>query len=170
MGLTGFSTFVLVNNVRVSLMAFALGVTFGLGTALLLAYNGLLLGGVAGLAVEAGNGDLLLAALMAHGVLELTCIVVGGGAGLALGRAMLRPGTRSRKAALAAEAGHAFTIAAATVPWLVVAGLVEGFVSRVGLGPVPTTVIGLVLGGVFWGLFWWRGWAPYRRERLLAAR
>jgi len=169
-GLAGFSTYVLVNNIRVSLLAFALGVTFGVGTAVLLAYNGVLLGGLSGLAVASGNGGLLVAAVAAHGVLELTCIVIGAGAGLSLARAMLRPGHLTRRAALAAEAVPAFVIAAATAPWLILAGLVEGYVSRVGLGPVPTTIIGLALGSVFWGLYLWRGWLPQRRARRLAER
>ena len=169
-GLAGFSTYVLVNNIRVSLMAFALGVTWGLGTAALVGYNGVLLGGLSGLAIAAGNGGLLAAAVFAHGILELTCIVVGAGAGLAVARAMLRPGHRTRREALTAEALPALTIAAATAPWLVLAGLVEGYVSRIGLGPGPTALFGIALGGLFWGLFWWRGWLPYRRARRLAAR
>jgi hypothetical protein len=76
----------------------------------------------------------------------------------------------TRRAALAAEAVPALTIAAATAPWLVLAGLVEGYVSRVGLGPVSTTIIGLILGGLFWGLYLWRGWLPQRRARRLAVR
>jgi uncharacterized membrane protein SpoIIM required for sporulation len=169
-GLAGFSTFVFTNNIRVALLAFSLGVTWGAGTALLLAYNGVLFGGLTGLAIGAGNGDLLVAAVAAHGMLELTCIVVGAGAGLALARAMLRPGTLTRREALTAEAPKALAIAGATIPWLVVAGLVEGYVSRVGLGPGPTTVVGLALAGAFWGLFVWRGWLPYRRARRLAVR
>ena len=169
-GLAGFSTFVFTNNIRVALLAFSLGVTWGAGTGLLLGYNGVLLGGLAGLAIEAGNGGLLVAAVAAHGIIELSCIVVGAGAGLALARAMLRPGTMTRRAALAVEAPKSLAIAGAPIPWLVVAGLVEGYVSRVGLGPGPTTVVGLTLGGLFWGLFLWRGWLPYRRARRLAVR
>lgn len=156
-GLAGFSTFVMINNIRVALLAFALGITFGIGTAYLIASNGLILGVVTGLALNAGNGDLMLAAIAAHGVLELSCIVIAGAAGLSIGRAMLRPGKKTRRAALTAETGQAFRIAGGTAPWLVVAGLVEGYVSRVGLGPVPTTVIGLTIGVVFWGLVVWRG-------------
>jgi uncharacterized membrane protein SpoIIM required for sporulation len=156
-GLTGFSTFVFANNARVALLSFALGITYGLGTALVLVQNGLILGGVTGLAADAGNLDLLVAAVVAHGVLELSCIVVAGGAGLGLARAILRPGDRTRRRSLADEAVPAFQIAAGTAAWLALAGVVEGFVSRVGLGPVPTTVVGLVLGGVFWALVAWRG-------------
>jgi uncharacterized membrane protein SpoIIM required for sporulation len=169
-GLAGFSTYVFVNNVRVALTAFALGVTWGIGTALLVGYNAVLLGGLTGVAILSGNGDLLVAAVLAHGVLELTCIVVGAGAGLSMARAMLRPGTRTRRAALAAEAPKALAIAGGTIPWLVLAGLVEGFVSRIGLGPAPTTVVGLALGALFLGVYVWRGWLPYRRARLLAVR
>jgi uncharacterized membrane protein SpoIIM required for sporulation len=160
LGLAGFSTYVMVNNIRVSLGAFALGITFGLGTGYLLLFNGLLLGGVVGLAIGAGNGGLMLAAIAAHGPLELTCIVVGGAGGLSLGWAMLRPGRLTRRQALTSEAAAAFRIAGGTIPWLFLAGLIEGYISRVGLGPAPTTVIGIGVGAVFWMLLVWRGKAP----------
>jgi uncharacterized membrane protein SpoIIM required for sporulation len=169
-GLAGFSTYVFVNNIRVTLVAFVLGITAGIGTAWLVGYNGFLLGGLTGLAISAGNGGLLAAAVLAHGILELTCIVVGAGAGFSLARAILRPGQASRRAALGKEAVPALAIAGATLPWLILAGLVEGFVSRIGLGPLPTALVGLTLGAAFWGLFYWRGWLPQRRARRLAAR
>jgi uncharacterized membrane protein SpoIIM required for sporulation len=156
-GLAGFSTFIMINNIRVALLAFALGITFGLGTAYLVASNGLILGVVTGLALNAGNGEVMLAAIAAHGVLELSCIVIAGAAGLSVGRALLRPAKKSRRAALTAEMSQAFRIAGGTAPWLILAGLIEGYVSRVGLGPVPTTIVGLAVGGIFWGLLVWRG-------------
>lgn len=159
-GLIGFSTAVLTNNVRVTLLAFALGVVWGIGTGYVLASNGLVLGAVAGLAVEAGNGRLLAAAVMAHGILELSCVVVGGAAGLSLGRALLRPGWLTRRASLAAEAPAAVQIAAGTALWLVLAGFVEGFAGRTGLSWLPTTAIGLALGGLYWGVALRRGRTP----------
>ncbi len=156
-GLAGFSTFVLVNNIRVALTAFVGGVAWGVGTALLIGYNGLLFGALAGLAAQAGNLALLGRATLAHGTLELSCIVVAGAAGISLGRAILRPGHHTRREALAREAPPALQIAAGTAPWLVVAGLVEGYASRVGLSLLVTALIGAVLGGGFWALLWWRG-------------
>jgi uncharacterized membrane protein SpoIIM required for sporulation len=156
-GLAGFSTFVLTNNIRVALTAFVAGVTWGVGTALLIGYNGALFGALTGLAAGAGNLRLLGEATLAHGILEFTCIVVSGAAGLSLGRAILRPGHLRRVESLGREARLALQIAAGTAPWLVVAGLVEGYASRVGLGLVPTAIIGLLLGGGFWLLLWWRG-------------
>lgn len=159
-GLAGFSTFVLVNNIRVAFTAFVAGISWGVGTALLVGYNGLLFGGLTGLAAEAGNLSLLGEATLAHGILELSCIVVAGGAGLSLGRAMLRPGHLTRREAMAREGRRSLLIAAGTAPWLVVAGLVEGYASRIGLPFLPTALIGIVLGGIFWGLMWWRGRTP----------
>lgn len=157
LGIAAFSTYVLVNNIRVTLTAFALGVTFGVGTGFILAYNGAILGAVAGLAIGAGNGELLVAATSGHGILEFSCILVGGGAGLAMGRALLRPGTRTRGAALAAEAKDAALLALGTAPWLALAGFVEGYVGRTGLDATTTLVVGVATGLVYWGLVTGRG-------------
>ncbi len=161
-GLLGFSSFVMVNNIRVTLTAFVLGVTWGLGTAWVVLQNGLILGGLTGLAVGAGNTRLLLAAVGAHGLLELSCIVVGAGSGFALARAILRPGEGTRREALAREARSAAMIAVGTVPWLVLAGLLEGFGSRTGLDAPAASAIGLLFGGGFWVLVAWRGSEPRR--------
>lgn len=156
-GLVGFSTFVLTNNIRVTLVAFALGVTWGVGTAWVLVQNGVILGALAGLAVTSGNGRVFVAAVIAHGILELSCIVIGGASGLALGRAILRPGSRTRREALGEEATAAVLLALGTSAWLVLAGFIEGFASRTGLSWLPTTIIGLGVGAVFWGLVVVRG-------------
>jgi uncharacterized membrane protein SpoIIM required for sporulation len=152
--LVGFSTFVMSNNIRVTLLAFVFGLTFGLLSSFILANNGLILGALAALTFQAGNGRLFVAAVAAHGILELSCIVIGGGCGLALGKAMLRPGTRTRVEAMADEARATALIFLGTAPWLVVAGVLEGFVSRTGTGWVPSLVIGLVIGGFFWWMVW----------------
>jgi uncharacterized membrane protein SpoIIM required for sporulation len=119
--------------------------------------NGMLLGAVAGLAVGAGNGRPFFELVTAHGVLELSCIVVAGAAGLRVGWALVHPGYRRRGAALREEARAAIEIILGTAAWLVVAGLVEGFVTPAGLGLGPVLVIGLGLGALFWGLVAWRG-------------
>jgi uncharacterized membrane protein SpoIIM required for sporulation len=156
-GIVAFSLYVMTNNIRVTLLSFALGITWGLGTVFVVAQNGLVLGGVAGLAAAYGNADVFIAAVAAHGILELSCIVVGGGAGLSVGKAILRPGTRTRRAALASEAVSAARVALGTAPWLVIAGLLEGFASRTGRGPVFAVLVGVVVGGGYWFLAFWRG-------------
>jgi uncharacterized membrane protein SpoIIM required for sporulation len=148
--LTAFSTAVLVNNIRVTVLAFALGITFGLGTAAVTSYNGLILGAVAGLGVGAGNSALLVEAIAAHGILELSCIVVAAYAGLSLASGLVAPGLRPRRVALRDEATTAVKIIVGTAPWLILAGFVEGFVSRTGTTAGPAVVIGVALGGGYW--------------------
>ena len=166
-----FSSLVLTNNIQVTFMAFAAGIAFGLGTALVLVFNGLILGAVGGLTVSAGHGDYFVELVAAHGVLELSCIVVAGAAGLRLGWAIVDPGRMARVEALVNEARRSVEIVLGTAPWLVLAGLIEGFVSRGGVAAGPVAVVGLALGGLYWALVAWRGRpAPAAAPALTPAR
>jgi len=147
-----FSSSILTNNIRVSLLAFAAGVLAGIGTAGVLVLNGVLLGVVAGLAVGAGNGAPFFELVAAHGVLELSCIVVAGGAGLRLGWSIVEPGTLTRGEALRREAAPALALVLGTAPWLVIAGIVEGFVTGSGTGLVGALVWGTALAVAYWTL------------------
>ena len=147
-----FSSQIFTNNIQVTFLAFAGGVLAGLGTAYILGYNGLFIGALTGLAFQAGNGVPFTELVIAHGVLELSCIVVSGAAGLRFGWAMIAPGHRPRIEATMDEARHGVEIILGTMPWLVIAGLVEGFVTPAGLGIVVNTIVGVALGALFWGL------------------
>jgi uncharacterized membrane protein SpoIIM required for sporulation len=148
---------IFTNNIMVTFFAFSGGLLFGLGTLYVLLQNGVLLGVVAGLAIGAGNGRPFFELVTAHGVLELSCIVVAGAAGLRMGWALIDPGNRSRGAALRSEARAAVEIILGTAPWLVIAGLVEGFLTPSGTGLDTVLAVGLSLGAVYWGLVLWRG-------------
>jgi uncharacterized membrane protein SpoIIM required for sporulation len=152
-----FSSEVFTNNIRVTLVAFAGGIAAGLGTAALLVYQGVLFGAITGLSIWAGNGGSFFELVTAHGVLELSCVVVASAAGLRMGWALVSPGHRRRGAALAAEARVAVEIVLGTAPWLVLAGLIEGFVTPRGLGLGPVVVVGVSLGALYWTLVVWRG-------------
>ncbi len=153
---SAFSALVFTNNIQVSFLAFAGGIAVGLGTVAVLLYNGLLLGSVLGVATSAGNGGTLIAFVAAHGVLELSCIAVTSAAGLRLGWAIVDPGPRRRSRALAEEALGAVEIVLGTVPWFVLAGVVEAFVSR-STTTVEALILGFGLGAIFWLLVIWRG-------------
>jgi uncharacterized membrane protein SpoIIM required for sporulation len=159
-GLAGFSLFVMINNITVTIFAFLLGIAWGLGTFWSISYNGFILGALTSLAVAAGNGEVLVAAVVGHGILEISCIMVGGAAGFAMGRAVLAPGHLSRVESMRREGTEAFRLALGTAPWLVLAGFVEGYLSRIGLGWEPTLIAGIIIGAVFWGLYFWRGRVP----------
>jgi uncharacterized membrane protein SpoIIM required for sporulation len=147
-----FSSQIFTNNIQVSFLAFAGGIAAGLATALVVAYNGVLLGVVTGLSFGAGNGRPLVELVVPHGVLELSCIVVTAAAGLRMGWALVEPGRATRVEALVDEGRRAVLIVLGTIPWLVVAGLVEGFVTGSGLSLVAAVAVGFGLGVLYWAL------------------
>jgi uncharacterized membrane protein SpoIIM required for sporulation len=149
-----FSAGIFTNNIRVTFGAVAGGIAFGLLTAGILIFNGVLIGVVAGVGTAAGNGSALVELIVPHGVLELSCIVVAGAAGLRIGWALVDPGRRPRGQALASEARAAVELALGTALWLVVAGVVEGVVTPMGIGPWPAVVVGFGLGALYWSLVW----------------
>lgn len=152
-----FSAGIFTNNIKVTLAAVAGGMVFGLLTAGVLIFNGVLLGVVVGLGVGAGNGSVLVELIVPHGVLELSCIVVAGAAGLRMGWALVDPGRRPRGQALATEGRAAVEIVLGTAVWLVVAGLTEGLVTPLRIGPVPAIAVGGGLGALYWALVWTLG-------------
>jgi uncharacterized membrane protein SpoIIM required for sporulation len=152
-----FSGAVMTNNIQVTFLAFAAGILLGLGTAFVVAYNGAILGAVAGGAIANGNAGGFAEFVTAHGIIELSCIAVAAAAGLRMGYALVAPGPRPRMRALAAEARSAIVIVLGTVPWVILAGLIEGFVTRAGFGLVPGIVLGVGVGALYWTLVVVRG-------------
>jgi uncharacterized membrane protein SpoIIM required for sporulation len=141
------STAIFTNNIHVTFYAFAAGVMFGLGTLYVLAFNGASFGAIIALTYRAGFGnDLLLGFVISHGVIELTCIFIAGGAGLLIGTALLMPGNLSRADALKSRGMEAVRLIIGCIPLLVVAGIIEGFISP---QPIPSAIkigIGLLTG------------------------
>src|SRR5437016_1961271 len=142
------SSQIFTNNIRVTFYAFALGAILGVGTLYVLAFNGAMFGAIIALTYRAGFGnDLLLGFVISHGVIELTCIFIAGGAGLLIGTALLMPGNLSRAYALKSRGMEAVRLIIGCIPLLVVAGIIEGFISP---QPIPAVIkIGIgVLTGV----------------------
>jgi uncharacterized membrane protein SpoIIM required for sporulation len=128
----------------------------GLGTMAVTIYNGGFIGAIAGLAIEGGDSGEFFRLVVPHGVLELTCITVSASAGLRLGWALVEPGVLTRGEALRRQARPALEIVIGTIPWIVLAGLVEGFVTgSLALG--PAIVVGVGLGILYAALLAWRG-------------
>jgi uncharacterized membrane protein SpoIIM required for sporulation/uncharacterized RDD family membrane protein YckC len=123
---------IIVNNVRVAIACFAGGVFLGVGSLVLLAYNGLAIGAFAGHFANVGLLDYLLTFILGHGALELFAIWVAGAAGFLLGRSIVAPGTLSRVDALVISGRVAVRMVGATAVLLVVAGMIEGFISAGG--------------------------------------
>ena len=163
---SAFSAAVMFNNIQVTLVAFAGGITFGLLTGYAMVFNGLLLGVVAGLAIGAGNGTAFLRLISSHGPLELSCVVVGGIAGLRMAWGLIRPGVLTRGASLRREAIPAVELAVGTAPWLVLCGVLEGFATGPELPVAFQASLGFCWLALFWALVWIRGRrAPSRAGR-----
>lgn len=154
---TAFSAEIFTNNARVALLAYAGGLLGGVGTLLTLVFNGLVLGVIAGLAIEGGYSDSIWRLVVPHGVLELSLITAAGAAGLRTGWALVHPGHRTRVQALSVEGRAGVELALGSAALLVPCGLVEGFITPRGLTLWPALAVGFALGAAYWTLVIWRG-------------
>ncbi len=126
-----FSGMLMTHNTRVSLTAMALGMSWGIGTLVILFYNGVILGAVAMDYMLAGQTTFLFGWLLPHGAVEIPAILVGGQAGFVLAGALLGRGQRQGLAArLRAAAPDVVTLCFAAAVMLVWAGIVEAFLSQ----------------------------------------
>jgi uncharacterized membrane protein SpoIIM required for sporulation len=123
------SSAIMTNNLSVAFAAFAGGILAGLGTIYLMIFNGVLIGVVAVACHRAGMSLSLWSFIAPHGVLELPAIFIAGGAGLLLATGLLAPGMLPRRDALTESAALAVRLLLGVIPMLIVAGLIEGFVS-----------------------------------------
>jgi uncharacterized membrane protein SpoIIM required for sporulation len=135
-----FSSFLFTHNIEVTFMVFAMGVTFGVGTAFVLFWNGIPLGALAAQYHASGQGMWFWAWILPHGVIELTVVMIAGAAGFVLARGLWRPGLRSRRTALVFEAKSAVRLVLGGMPMLIVAGLVEGTISQMHAPLMPEWV------------------------------
>jgi uncharacterized membrane protein SpoIIM required for sporulation len=123
------SSAILTNNISVALSTFALGITAGIGTVWMMLLNGLMMGVVGVACWHEGMSLPLWSFVAAHGVLELPAIFIAGGAGLGVAKGLLFPGSLPRRESLVRAGGRSVRLLLGTIPMLLVAGVVEGFVS-----------------------------------------
>jgi uncharacterized membrane protein SpoIIM required for sporulation len=130
------SSSIMTNNIMVCAFAFGTGIFAGIGTIYSLIFNGLLIG-VIGVACFEGNMSNMLWSFVApHGVLELPAIFISGGAGLLLAKGFLFPGLLTRRESIFRAGGQSGRLMLGVIPILVVAGIIEGFLSPTKLPPV----------------------------------
>ena len=155
---SSFSANLMQNNIRVSIQALALGMTYGIGTIVVLFYNGVILGLISVDYVMAGQTTFLLAWLMPHGVIEIPAILIGGQAGLVLAGALVGWGKRvTLTARLRAVSRDLVTLIFGVTLMLVWAGIIEAFLSqyhepvipypaKIAFGAVELVLLVLFLG------------------------
>jgi len=138
----------MTHNTQVSIFTLALGMTWGVGTIIMLFYNGVILGAVAVDYVRAGQTKFLLGWLMPHGVIEIPAILIAGQAGLLLAAALIGRGNRQPlRARLRGVSGDVVTLIMGVALMLIWAGFIESFLSQYH-EPIIPYIFKIAFGGV----------------------
>lgn len=119
-----------INNVKVAFFAFIYGIFFGLGTGYMLMSNGIMVGAFHYMFHKYGVLQEAMSAIWIHGTIELSVIVIAGGCGLAMGSSILFPKSYTRLESFKRAVKTAAKVLISTVPFFIVAGMLEGFVTR----------------------------------------
>ncbi|MBS1651013.1 MAG: stage II sporulation protein M [Bacteroidetes bacterium] len=141
-----------LNNIKVSFYACMLGIFAGLGTAILLVQNGIMLGCFFTLFYQYNVMGTALKVVWIHGTLEISAIIIAGCAGLMLGNSILFPKTHARLYSFKQGVKNAFIILIGLIPVFIVAGFLESFVTRYTQMPLITalSIIGVSLLFIIW--------------------
>ncbi len=140
--------FYIRNNISIGFRTFAGGMVFGVGSVLILLFNGLFIGGAAGHLSHLPYRDNFWQFVIGHGAFELTAIVISGAAGLLLGIHLIRPGRYRRLEALQKAAPTALRLAMGAAVMLLLAAFIEAFWSSSPLSPS----IKYWTGALNWGI------------------
>ncbi|HEY8500584.1 MAG TPA: stage II sporulation protein M [Clostridia bacterium] len=148
------SVVIFTNNIQVGILAFALGITFGIGTVYVLVQNGFMLGALSAAAVNRGIGYVFWSLILPHGVPELFCVFVCGAAGLLIARSIIFPGLHSRRRSFSTGGKNALFLLIGTIPLFVLAGITEGYFTPLPIDPLWKYAVSLLwLAALFIYLF-----------------
>jgi uncharacterized membrane protein SpoIIM required for sporulation len=141
-----------VNNIKISFLMFISGILAGLGTIWLLFNNGVMLGAFQYYFFSKGLGWQSILVIWIHGTLEISSIIISGGAGIVLGKSLLFPGTYKRLLSLKRGAKDGIKLMIGLVPIFIVAAFLEGFVTRYSHMPIWLSLFILItsLGFIIW--------------------
>lgn len=141
------------NNVMVSFRLFAFGLLAGIGTVVVLLYNGIMIGSFLYFVSTEGAFAEAMRTVWIHGTLEIAAVVVAGAAGLVLARGLLFPGTLPRSTSFTRGARRGAKIIIGLVPVFVLAGFLEGYLTRHTAMPLPLAIA--VIGGSLAFVIWY---------------
>lgn len=137
------------NNIRVSFTVFVAGILASIGTGFVMFQNGIMVGTFFSFLSQKGLLGSSLLVVMLHGTLELSAIVIAGGAGFVMGNSLLFPGTYSRLESFRRGAKKGLKIVIGLIPVFIVAGFIEGFFTRYTMMPWPISALVILVSGGF---------------------
>ena len=149
------SSEIMVNNLQVAVLGFALGVTLGIGTVYVLVVNGFVLGTVSAVILAQAPADLYWSYILPHGVFELAAIFIACGAGLRIGMSLLRPGRFRRADSLMFAGRESAMLLGAVVPLLIVAAVIEGFFTPSDASPAVKLGFAALTGALMLAYYFW---------------
>ena len=130
MGAAESFLFITINNIKVAFMAFVLGVFFSAGTVMIIMSNGIMIGAFQYFFYQKGLLITSVLSVWIHGTIEITLVIIAGGAGIVMGNSLLMPGSFPRGYSFRKGAAAGVKIAVSLVPFFIIAGFLEGFVTR----------------------------------------
>ncbi len=136
-----------INNMRVAFLAFAFGVITSIGTGYILFSNGVMLGAFITFFYTQGVFFEANKQIWLHGTIEISVIIVAGCAGLIMGNSILFPKTFSRRVSFMKGAKDGLKVVVSTIPFFIVAGFIEGFITR--YTQMPAWLAFLIIGSSF---------------------
>ena len=119
-----------LNNIKVALMAFGYGFMLGIGALFIMMQNGIMLGSFQYFFYEQGLLWESVRTIWIHGTIEISVIIIAGCSGLVVGNGMLFPGTYTRLESFIRSVKNGLKILISTIPFFIIAGFLEGFVTR----------------------------------------
>ena len=125
--------FYIRNNISIAFSSFALGVTFGIGTAVIVAFNAVNIGAVAAMVVSSGHGRNFFNFVIAHSSFELLGLCLAAGAGIAVGYSMITAKEEKKSVVFSRKAREVVPVILVSAIFIFIAAFVEGFVSPSGL-------------------------------------
>lgn len=153
-----------LNNIKVAMYAFILGMLFSVGTLYIMMQNGIMLGSFLYFFYDK---DLLWESsrtIWIHGTIEISVIIIAGAAGLVLGNGLLFPKTYTRLASFMKSIKAGLKIMISTIPFFIVAGFLEGFVTR--HTEMPDLLALLIILVSLFSIIYYYGYYPTKVHRL----
>jgi uncharacterized membrane protein SpoIIM required for sporulation len=154
-----------VHNIQVSFLIFVAGILACVGTVWFLFTNGVMLGSFQYYFFAKGLGWKSVLVIWIHGTLEISSIIIAGGAGIVLGKSLLFPGTFKRLPSLKQGAKDGVKLMIGLVPFFIIAAFLEGFVTRYSGMPVVVSSCILIFSLIL--IIWYFIIYPVRLSRKL---
>ncbi|RMA64736.1 stage II sporulation protein M [Ulvibacter antarcticus] len=152
-----------INNIQVALYAFVYGLFLSLGTLFILMRNAVMLGSFQYFFHDQGLLWESVRTIWIHGTIEISVIIIAGCAGLVLGNSILFPGTYTRLQSFIRGAKDGLKIMLSTVPFFIIAGFLEGFVTR--HTEMPDWLAILIIGGSLYLILYYYIFYPIKLKK-----